>query len=138
MYFSVHRYEHGAFWPELRESEYDQVGAGAGTGFNWNVPLNQTGMTDADLLAVWHRLLLPAAYEVTDHEQTWPLGVVVLADICGDIYPTMISVLAIQLCSFKPLTEHFLHLCFKSFRHLGKNMVYFGLVYYLWHYIVHD
>ena len=64
MYFSVHRYEHGAFWPELRESEYDHVGDGPGVGLNWNVPLNATGMQDQDYLAIWHRLLLPAAYEV--------------------------------------------------------------------------
>ncbi|KAF0286944.1 Histone deacetylase 10 [Amphibalanus amphitrite] len=63
MYFSVHRYEHGEFWPGLREGEYDCVGDGPGLGLNWNVPLNGTGMEDQDYLAIWHRLLLPAAYE---------------------------------------------------------------------------
>lgn len=64
LYFSVHRYEHGMFWPNLRESDYDYVGDGAGAGFNFNVPLNQTGMTNADYLAIWQQLLMPVAIEV--------------------------------------------------------------------------
>ena len=41
MYFSIHRYEHGKFWPNLRESDCDQIGEGRGEGFNINVPLNK-------------------------------------------------------------------------------------------------
>ena len=41
LYFSIHRYDHGAFWPELRESDYDFVGSGKGKGYNINVPLNK-------------------------------------------------------------------------------------------------
>ncbi|XP_022236180.1 histone deacetylase 10-like, partial [Limulus polyphemus] len=41
LYFSIHLYEHGAFWPELRESNFDYVGEGSGKGFNINVPLNK-------------------------------------------------------------------------------------------------
>ncbi|XP_050669840.1 histone deacetylase 6 isoform X1 [Leptidea sinapis] len=63
VYFSIHRYEHGTFWPNLRESNFDYVGAGPGAGRNFNVPLNKTGMGDADYLAIWHQLLLPMAYE---------------------------------------------------------------------------
>lgn len=63
LYFSVHRYEHGEFWPELRESDFPYVGKGAGAGYNINVPLNQVGLGDADYLAIWHQLLLPVAYE---------------------------------------------------------------------------
>ncbi|XP_059352443.1 polyamine deacetylase HDAC10-like isoform X1 [Daphnia carinata] len=63
LYFSVHRYEHGAFWPNLRESDFHYIGSGAGKGFNVNVPLNQTKMGNADYLAIWHQLLLPLAYE---------------------------------------------------------------------------
>ncbi|KAL3219039.1 hypothetical protein MRX96_031193 [Rhipicephalus microplus] len=63
LYFSVHRYEHGEFWPELRESDFPYVGRGAGVGYNINVPLNQVGLGDADYLAIWHQLLLPVAYE---------------------------------------------------------------------------
>ncbi|XP_069991653.1 uncharacterized protein HDAC6 isoform X4 [Penaeus vannamei] len=63
LYFSIHRYENGTFWPELRESDYDNVGAGQGRGFNFNVPLNKTQMKNEDYLAVFHQVLLPVAYE---------------------------------------------------------------------------
>ena len=43
MYFSIHRYEHGEFWPNLRESDYDFIGEGNGRGYNINVPLNKVG-----------------------------------------------------------------------------------------------
>ena len=64
LYFSTHRYEHGAFWPHLRESDYDYIGKGPGKGFNINIPLNQTGMKNEDYLAIFHQILLPVAYEV--------------------------------------------------------------------------
>ncbi|XP_063899744.1 histone deacetylase 6 isoform X1 [Helicoverpa armigera] len=63
VYFSIHRYEHGSFWPNLRQSNFHYVGAGRGKGYNFNVPLNKTGMTDGDYLAIWHQLLLPMAFE---------------------------------------------------------------------------
>ncbi|XP_052741818.1 histone deacetylase 6 isoform X1 [Bicyclus anynana] len=63
VYFSIHRYEHGAFWPNLRQSNFHYTGCGQGEGYNFNVPLNQTGMTDADYLAIWHQLLMPVAFE---------------------------------------------------------------------------
>ncbi|XP_018917401.2 histone deacetylase 6 isoform X2 [Bemisia tabaci] len=63
VYFSIHRYEHGTFWPNLRESDFDYIGTGAGRGYNFNVPLNKTGMTNTDYLAIFHQLLLPLASE---------------------------------------------------------------------------
>ncbi|GBP49135.1 Histone deacetylase 6 [Eumeta japonica] len=63
LYFSIHRYEHGAFWPSLRQSSFEYVGAGPGRGYNVNVPLNCTGMRDADYLSVFTQLLLPIAHE---------------------------------------------------------------------------
>ncbi|XP_052750216.1 histone deacetylase 6 isoform X2 [Galleria mellonella] len=63
VYFSIHRYEHGSFWPNLRQSNFNYIGTGAGKGYNFNVPLNKTGMTDADYLAIWHQLLIPMALE---------------------------------------------------------------------------
>ncbi|XP_045775789.1 histone deacetylase 6 isoform X1 [Maniola jurtina] len=63
VYFSIHRYEHGAFWPNLRQSNFHYTGCGRGEGYTFNVPLNQTGMTDADYIAIWHQLLLPMAIE---------------------------------------------------------------------------
>ncbi|XP_068595049.1 polyamine deacetylase HDAC10 [Brachionichthys hirsutus] len=63
LYFSWHRYEHQKFWPNLRESDYDSVGKGEGTGFNINVPWNRVGMKNADYLSVFCHVLLPVAYE---------------------------------------------------------------------------
>lgn len=65
LYFSIHRYEHGSFWPNLRESNYDYIGEGNGKGFNFNVPLNSIGMANQDFLAILHQVLLPVAYEVS-------------------------------------------------------------------------
>lgn len=64
LYFSIHRFEHGTFWPNLRESEFDYIGEDAGIGFNFNVPLNKPGMTNADYLAIFQQLLMPVAIEV--------------------------------------------------------------------------
>lgn len=64
LYFSIHRFEHGTFWPNLRESDYDCIGEGNGLGYNFNLPLNKTGMTNADYLAIWQQILLPVAAEV--------------------------------------------------------------------------
>ncbi|XP_044741140.1 histone deacetylase 6 isoform X1 [Chrysoperla carnea] len=63
LYFSIHRYEYGRFWPNLRRSDFDYIGEGAGTGYNFNVPLNETGMTDADYLTIFNTVLMPVAYE---------------------------------------------------------------------------
>lgn len=68
LYFSIHRYEHGMFWPNLRESDFDWIGEGVGKGFNFNLPLNKTGMTNADYLAIWQQILMPVAIEVFYHE----------------------------------------------------------------------
>lgn len=64
LYFSIHRFEHGTFWPFLRESEHDFVGEGDGLGFNFNVPLNKIGMKNEDYLAIFQQILLPVAVEV--------------------------------------------------------------------------
>lgn len=65
LYFSIHRYENGQFWPNLRESDWDYTGNGDGLGFNINVPLNATGMRDTDYLAIFHQILLPVVSEVS-------------------------------------------------------------------------
>jgi len=64
LYFSVHRFENGEFWPNLKESDFNFVGVGSGAGCNANVPLNKTGMGDADYLAIFNYLLLPLAHQV--------------------------------------------------------------------------
>ncbi|XP_015795163.1 histone deacetylase 6 isoform X2 [Tetranychus urticae] len=63
LYFSMHKYLNGYFWPRLIESNYTHVGRGPGKGFNINVPLNSEGLTDSDYLAIFHNILLPVAYE---------------------------------------------------------------------------
>ena len=61
MYISIHRYEDGYWWPNLRESDHDYIGEGEGKGYNVNIPLNTTGNTDADYLHAWHQVVLPLA-----------------------------------------------------------------------------
>ncbi|XP_020737688.1 polyamine deacetylase HDAC10 isoform X3 [Odocoileus virginianus] len=63
LYFSWHRYEHGHFWPHLRESDADVVGRGRGLGFTVNLPWNQVGMGNADYVAAFLHVLLPLAFE---------------------------------------------------------------------------
>ncbi|XP_059095029.1 polyamine deacetylase HDAC10-like [Tigriopus californicus] len=63
VYFSIHRFEYGTFWPELPESDFDHIGEGPGTGFNVNVPLNRDKNTDTDYMSVVLEVLLPLAME---------------------------------------------------------------------------
>ena len=63
LYMSVHRYEEGRYWPHLRESNFDCIGDGQGTGFNVNVPLNVVGCGTAEYLAIFQRIFLPIATE---------------------------------------------------------------------------
>uniref|UniRef100_A0A8C5RWE8 Protein deacetylase HDAC6 n=1 Tax=Laticauda laticaudata TaxID=8630 RepID=A0A8C5RWE8_LATLA len=63
LYFSIHLYEGGNFWPHLPESDSHAVGRGRGEGYNINVPWNQTGMRDADYLSAFLHVLLPVALE---------------------------------------------------------------------------
>ncbi|XP_029174654.1 histone deacetylase 6 [Nylanderia fulva] len=63
VYFSIHRYEHGEFWPNLKESDFHYIGEDLGEGYNFNIPLNKTGMTNADYIAIFQQVLLPMAYE---------------------------------------------------------------------------
>lgn len=64
LYVSLHRFENGTFWPNLRESDFDYIGKESGRGFNINIPLNSTGMNDIDYLNAWHHILMPIATEV--------------------------------------------------------------------------
>jgi len=66
LYFSVHRYDNGDFFPGSRDAASHEVGHGPGAGFNINVAWNiawkdRDGMGDDEYLAVWHCLLLPIA-----------------------------------------------------------------------------
>ncbi|CAH8531304.1 unnamed protein product [Schistosoma bovis] len=63
LYISIHRYEKAKFWPNLREANYDFIGENLGKGYNVNIPLEETGMTDSDYLAIFYRLIMPIATE---------------------------------------------------------------------------
>uniref|UniRef100_A0A1B0FAE5 Protein deacetylase HDAC6 n=1 Tax=Glossina morsitans morsitans TaxID=37546 RepID=A0A1B0FAE5_GLOMM len=63
LYFSIHRYEHGCFWPNLKESDFDAIGCGPGLGYNFNLPLNKIGMGNGDYLAIFQQILIPVAIE---------------------------------------------------------------------------
>lgn len=63
LYFSIHRFDHGKFWPNLRESNADYIGYSSGEGFNFNVPLNKIGLGNADYITIFHQILLPVAVE---------------------------------------------------------------------------
>ena len=56
MYVSIHRYEYGFWWPNLPESDFDNIGDGPGKGYNINIPLNVTGNTDTEYLHAWHQV----------------------------------------------------------------------------------
>ncbi|XP_045716495.1 histone deacetylase 6 isoform X1 [Phyllostomus hastatus] len=63
LYFSIHRYEQGRFWPHLKASNWSTIGFGQGQGYTINVPWNQVGMRDADYIAAFLQVLLPVALE---------------------------------------------------------------------------
>ncbi|XP_008270808.2 histone deacetylase 6 isoform X2 [Oryctolagus cuniculus] len=63
LYFSIHRYEQGRFWPHLPASNWSTTGFGQGQGYTINVPWNQVGMRDADYIAAFLHILLPVAFE---------------------------------------------------------------------------
>lgn len=63
LYFSIHKFLDGKYWPQLPESNFTSIGKGPGKGFNVNIPLNAENLTDYDYLAIFHNILLPIAHE---------------------------------------------------------------------------
>ncbi|KAF4520113.1 hypothetical protein B566_EDAN010269 [Ephemera danica] len=68
LYFSIHRYEQGQFWPNLEESNFHYIGEDQGRGYNVNIPLNEIGMGDAEYLAIFQHyqpdlVLVSAGYD---------------------------------------------------------------------------
>ncbi|XP_006876753.1 PREDICTED: histone deacetylase 6 [Chrysochloris asiatica] len=63
LYISLHRYDHGTFFPMGNEGASSQTGHGPGMGYTVNVAWNGPRIGDSDYLAAWHRLVLPIAYE---------------------------------------------------------------------------
>ena len=63
MYFSVHRWQRGKFFPFQSNGGPECVGEGPGKGFNVNVGWSRKGMGDDEYRAVWDWLLMPMAKE---------------------------------------------------------------------------
>jgi acetoin utilization deacetylase AcuC-like enzyme len=63
MYFSVHRWQGGNFFPFLQNGGPTNLGIGKGVGFNINVGWSRKGMGDDEYYAVWEHILLPVAKE---------------------------------------------------------------------------
>lgn len=64
LYISLHRFDHGYFYPGGDAGHHSKVGAGPGEGFNVNIPWNLESMGDAEYLAAFQQIILPIAYEV--------------------------------------------------------------------------
>lgn len=65
LYISLHRYNHGKFFPSSTDADYDKVGIGGGEGFNVNIPWNKSGggMTDGDYISAFLSVVMPIAYQ---------------------------------------------------------------------------
>lgn len=63
LYISVHRYENGKFYPGTKYGNSDQVGEGAGEGYNINIPWRSMGMHDGDYVYAFNKVLLPTITE---------------------------------------------------------------------------
>ena len=64
LYFSVHRWHGGNFYPFSQRGGPTHVGGGnGGAGYTVNVGWSCKGMGDDEYVAVWERVLLPIAHE---------------------------------------------------------------------------
>ncbi|KAL6841959.1 hypothetical protein ACP4OV_028471 [Aristida adscensionis] len=61
LFFSVHRFDHGTFYPAEGDASYCFIGEEAGKGYNINVPWEHGRCGDADYIAAWDYVLLPVA-----------------------------------------------------------------------------
>uniref|UniRef100_A0AAY4E9K8 Protein deacetylase HDAC6 n=1 Tax=Denticeps clupeoides TaxID=299321 RepID=A0AAY4E9K8_9TELE len=81
LYFSVHRYQGGTFWPHLKESDSSAVGTGPGAGYNINLPWNQVL-----LLSCCVSLLLLGGYNL---DSTAKGACACLKSLLGDSCPPL-------------------------------------------------
>lgn len=63
LYISLHRYEAGKYYPGTLAGAADQVGEGEGEGTNVNIPWPVGGMTDADYIYAFNRVVIPVCHE---------------------------------------------------------------------------
>ena len=66
LYFSLHRYDNGMYFPCSDDANYDCVGSETGTGFNINVAWNEDAKGDMDYMLAFYHLLMPVAMEVRE------------------------------------------------------------------------
>lgn len=63
LYFSLHRYDNGMFYPNSIKADSTYVGGASAKGYNVNVAWSGSRMGDAEYLAAFQHILLPIAYE---------------------------------------------------------------------------
>ncbi|OEL32083.1 Histone deacetylase 5 [Dichanthelium oligosanthes] len=59
LFFSVHRFDYGSFYPAEGDASHCFIGEEAGKGYNINVPWEHAKCGDADYIAAWDHVLLP-------------------------------------------------------------------------------
>ncbi|RKP21622.1 Arginase/deacetylase [Rozella allomycis CSF55] len=63
LYFSIHRYNNGEFYPGRKDASPGIVGGASALGKTVNVGWSSSGATDADYLYVFNNILMPIAQE---------------------------------------------------------------------------
>lgn len=63
LFFSVHRFEFGSFYPATNDGSYTMVGGGRGKGYNINIPWENGRCGDADYISAWDHVLIPVVKE---------------------------------------------------------------------------
>ena len=63
LYISLHRYDHGTFFPLGKDASPRVVGEGPGTGKNVNIGFSDVAMHDADYLYAFHQIVIPMLIE---------------------------------------------------------------------------
>ncbi|KAJ7462383.1 histone deacetylase complex protein [Mycena galericulata] len=63
LYISLHRYERGEFYPCGPFGGLQSCGEGAGLGYSVNIPWPEKGMTDADYIHAFQKIVMPIAME---------------------------------------------------------------------------
>lgn len=61
LFFSVHRFDSGTFYPAGGDGSLCMIGEDEGAGYNINVPWEHGKCGDVDYIAVWDHVLIPVA-----------------------------------------------------------------------------
>lgn len=63
LYISFHRYMCGCFYPSSKEGSHTYIGVGKGVGYNVNIPWDHHNVSDGDVMAAFHFIILPIISE---------------------------------------------------------------------------